>query len=233
MGRFHPAMTLLSLTLMSEHQLNRLLGHWGYALVFTIVALQSLGAPLPGTTALITASLYAASTHRLQIVGVILAAAVGVLAGSAVAFAVGRRGGAALLARYGHVVALTPERLRIGRYLFAQYGAKIVFFGRFITGLRNVVAFLAGTNRMSPPRFLGFCTAAAFTWAISNGVGYYLFGRALTHASTPINVALLAAFVASWAISAQLVRRRVGGIRLAAEADEQAERDAAGARDEV
>jgi len=135
-----------------------------------------------------------------------------------------------LLARHGHVVALTPERLRIGRYLFAQYGGKIVFFGRFITGMRNAVAFLAGTNRMPAARFLGFCAVAAFVWATSNGVGYYLFGRALTHASTPINVAVAAAFVASWAISALLVRRRVGGIRLAAE---QAEREARRTRDEV
>ncbi len=223
-------MTLLSLTLIGEHQLDRLLGRWGYALVFAIVALQSLGVPLPGTTALITASLYAATTHRLQIVGVILAAAVGALGGSAVAFAVGRRGGAAWLARHGHVVALTPERVRIGHYLFAQYGTKIVFFGRFITGMRNVVAFLAGTNRMPPARFLGVCAVAAFVWATSNGVGYYLFGRALSHASTPINVALAAAFVASWAISALLVRRRVGGLRLAAE---RAERGAGRKRDEV
>jgi len=47
-----------------------------YVAVLLLVALESLGLPLPGEAALLTASAYAA-TGRLSIVGVIAAAAVG------------------------------------------------------------------------------------------------------------------------------------------------------------
>ena len=50
--------------------------------MFAVVALQALGAPLPGTTALIAAAVYAATSHGLPIVGVIVAGALGALAGA-------------------------------------------------------------------------------------------------------------------------------------------------------
>jgi membrane protein DedA with SNARE-associated domain len=43
-------------------------------LVFAVVGLQALGVPLPGTTALIAAAVYAATSHGLPIAGVIAGA---------------------------------------------------------------------------------------------------------------------------------------------------------------
>jgi membrane protein DedA with SNARE-associated domain len=185
--------------------------------VFVITALQSAGAPVPGTTALIVASLYAGSTHRLGIAGVILAALLGATVGSAAGFGLGRWGGWNLLTRYGYLLRLTPSRLRVGRYVFAQHGGKVVFFGRFITGLRTWSAFLAGANRMPPGRFAVFAATSAVVWSAANGLGYFWFGDALSHASTMVNVALIVAFVASLAVSAVYLRRRGNGFRVAAE----------------
>ena len=67
----------ISAFLVSGHQIDRLLGHWGYAVVFVVVLLQASGVPVPGTTALAAAAVYAATTHRLAITGVIVAAAAG------------------------------------------------------------------------------------------------------------------------------------------------------------
>jgi membrane protein DedA with SNARE-associated domain len=185
--------------------------------VFVITALQSAGVPVPGTTALIAASLYAGSTHRLGIAGVILAALLGATVGSAAGFGLGRWGGWNLLTRYGHLVRLTPSRLRVGRYVFARHGGKVVFFGRFITGLRTWSAFLAGANRMPLGRFAVFASLSAAVWAITNGLGYFWFGAALSQASTLGNAALILAFVASCAVSALYLRRRGNGFRVAAE----------------
>jgi membrane protein DedA with SNARE-associated domain len=75
---------------MSSHEIHHLLHEYGLSLVFVIVALQALGAPLPGTTALIAAALYAATAHGLPIAGVTVAGAIAALAGTTAGFALGR-----------------------------------------------------------------------------------------------------------------------------------------------
>jgi membrane protein DedA with SNARE-associated domain len=54
---------------MSAHEIEHLLHQYGCGLVFAVVALQAVGAPLPGTTALIAAALYAATSHGLPMPG--------------------------------------------------------------------------------------------------------------------------------------------------------------------
>lgn len=199
-----PALGLL----LGGHTLDRLLRHWGEALVFVLVAAQSFGLPLPGTTALISAAIYAGSTHRLTLVGVLAAGLAGALAGSAAGYAAGRWGGAELLARHGHRLRLTPDHVRVAETMFATHGARIVFFGRFITGMRNAVAPLAGITRMPVRRFAAASAAAAFIWAVGNGCAYYFFGRAIEKAGTPVAVAAAVVLVVSVLASARLIRRR-------------------------
>ena len=46
--------------------IGSLVESYGYLAVFVLVGAESLGIPLPGETALITASIYAGHTHRLN-----------------------------------------------------------------------------------------------------------------------------------------------------------------------
>ena len=82
------------------------LGHWAYAFVFGMTALQAAGLPLPGTTALIAAALYAGTSHHLDIVGLIAAGFLGASLGSAIGFGLGWWGGWELLKRYGRYLRL-------------------------------------------------------------------------------------------------------------------------------
>lgn len=211
-------MSLLnSALLVSAHQLDRLLGDWGYGLVFAVVLLQASGVPVLGTTALILAATYAGSTHHLEIAGIVFAAALAAWLGYCLSFVLGLRGGWSLLSRYGHRVRLTPERLKMGRYLFAMHGRKVVFFGRFVTGLRTWGGFLAGSSHMSARDFMAANLLGAVAWALSNGLGYYYFGHALSNASTTVNVALAAGLVSLFAATVVYVRRQGLSLRLAAE----------------
>ena len=72
---------VLFAVLIGGRQIEQLLGRWGYGLVFVVVAGQSAGVPVPGTTALAAAAIYAGSTHRLAIEGVIVAAVLGAVLG--------------------------------------------------------------------------------------------------------------------------------------------------------
>ena len=138
---------------VGSHEIQHLLHEYGCLLVFVAVASQAFGLPLPGTTALIAAALYAATAHGLPITGVIAAGAAGALAGTTAAFAVGRWGGEGLLVRVGGRLRQSPERVQQLRRQFACHGVAWLFIGRFISGVRNVTGLLAGASGMSLRRF--------------------------------------------------------------------------------
>jgi membrane protein DedA with SNARE-associated domain len=64
----------------SQHDLMQLVSSYGYWGVGGIIALESMGIPLPGETALVAAAIYAGTTHELNIWLVIAAAAGGAIA---------------------------------------------------------------------------------------------------------------------------------------------------------
>jgi membrane protein DedA with SNARE-associated domain len=144
---------------MSLSLINHLLQSYGYYAVFVFIALESLGIPLPGETTLIAAAIYAGSTGHLNIVVVFLVAAAAAVLGDNAGYWIGRSGGQRLVNRYGRFVRLDATKMKIGRYLFARHGGKVVFFGRFVTVLRTYAAFLAGLNTMHWRRFTAFNAA--------------------------------------------------------------------------
>jgi membrane protein DedA with SNARE-associated domain len=181
---------------LSTHTVDGWLESYGYLVVFLLVMIESIGIPVPGETALIGAALYAGSTHKLEIWGVIGAAIAGAIIGDNIGFAIGRYGGARVLLRHGHRIGLHEGRLKIGVWLFRRHGGKVVFWGRFVSILRTYAAFLAGTNQMAWPRFLFFNAAGAIVWATAFGIAYYVFGSALQKLSTTIDITLGVAGVA-------------------------------------
>lgn len=193
---------------MGLHEIQRLVHEYGCLLVFVAVGLQALGAPVPGTTALIAAALYAGAAHGLPIAGVVAAGVFGALAGTTVAFALGRRGGERLMLGVGARLRQRPERVQRLRRQFAEHGVAWVFVARFITGGRNLIGWAAGASGMRSSRFLPVTAAAALTWALFNALEYYWFGHALVGASTWLQVALAGAGVAWLAMSLLVLRRR-------------------------
>ncbi len=199
-------------------QLQSWIDSYGYEAVFALVALESLGVPLPGETALITAALYAATTHRLSIAIVVAVAAAGAIVGDNAGFALGRWGGYRILRRYGRYVRFDQRRMKIGLYVFREHGGKVVFLGRFVAVLRTYAAFLAGTNRMSWPRFLAFNAAGGITWALVVGLAYYYLGSAVSRLRGPLDIVL--GVVAVLVVIAFLIYLRRTEDRFAARAEE-------------
>ncbi len=154
------------------------LARYGYLAVFLVVAIESVGVPFPGETALITGAALAAS-GRLSIVGVVIAAAAGAIIGGTGGYWIGRSGGSALIARYGRLVRMTPERLQRLHAFFDKYGAPAVFIGRFVAVLRAWAAILAGTAQMAFATFFLYNTLGAIVWAAVFGALGYVFGHSL------------------------------------------------------
>jgi membrane protein DedA with SNARE-associated domain len=176
--------------IVSTHTIDGWLESYGYLVVFLLVMIESIGVPVPGETALVGAALYAGSTHKLEIWGIVGVAIAGAVVGDNIGFAIGRYGGAKLLLRHGHKVRLHEGRLKIGIWLFRRHGGKVVFWGRFVSILRTWAAFLAGANHMEWRRFLFYNAAGGTVWATAYAVAYYEFGGALRKLSTTIDVVL-------------------------------------------
>jgi membrane protein DedA with SNARE-associated domain len=86
-----------------------LLESYGYAILFVLVALESLGVPLPGETALFTAATLAAY-GRLSITSVIGTAMAAAILGDNGGYWIGREAGGVLVRRFGRVVRPHPAK---------------------------------------------------------------------------------------------------------------------------
>jgi membrane protein DedA with SNARE-associated domain len=191
---------------------------YGPWIIFGIVAFESAGVPLPGETILVAAALLAATTGRINIVLVVLAAAAGAIVGDGMGYMVGRRLGLPLLRRYGRYIGLDEDRLLIGRYLFFQYGNAVVFLGRFVAVLRMFAALLAGANSMPAGRFFFFNITGGICWASLFGFGTYAVGTEIYRISGTLSVVSLALFVAAGYAIAIFIRRNEATLRRRAEA---------------
>ncbi|SER42486.1 membrane protein DedA, SNARE-associated domain [Faunimonas pinastri] len=204
---------------MLDHQaIIDLIGHYGLWLVFGFILLESIGLPLPGETALIAASLFAGSTHQISPVSVIITAALAGALGGSIAHWIGKRVGLPVLARYGSYIHLPPKRLKVGRYLFAEYGNAIVFVGRFVIILRAIVGLLAGANQMSWQRFGLANLVASIVWACLYGIGCYYLGAQINRYGSPVAIGLLVLALLIISASLWFFRRHEKQLEVKAEA---------------
>ncbi len=169
-----------------------LIASYGYVVLFFLVGLESLGIPLPGETALVTAAAFAALGH-LSISAVMATAVAAAIIGDNGGYWIGRGGGIALVRRYGRVLHLNESHLARAQTLFAQHGPKTVFIGRFIALLRTWAAVLAGVAKMPYGTFMLYNALGAVCWAVLFGTLGYAFGRNLPQLEHYIGQASLAA----------------------------------------
>ena len=198
--------------------IGSLIESYGYLAVFVLVGAESLGVPLPGETALITAAIYAGHTHRLNPWLIFLVASAAAIIGDNIGYWIGDKGGYRLARRYGPKVRLDERKLKTARYLFDRHGGKVVFFGRFVSVLRTYAAFLAGTSKMRWRRFLPANAAGGIVWAGIYTLAAYLAGNALQRASGTISLILGGVAVLTIVAVLVVIRRQTGKLADRAEA---------------
>jgi membrane protein DedA with SNARE-associated domain len=192
---------------MASPSITGLVATHGYWVVSALVALESMGIPLPGETILVAAAIYAGTTHQLNIWIIITAATLGAIAGDGAGFLLGRRFGYRLLLRYGRYVRMTPPRIKLGQLLFKRHGGKVVFFGRFVAILRTLAALLAGMNGMEWRRFLLCNASGGIVWAATFGLSAYAFGERIERVRGPVAVGGLVLAGAAAIVLLSFVRR--------------------------
>ncbi len=177
---------------MMQGTVSGLVASYGYVVLFFLVGLESLGIPLPGETALVTAAALAAGGH-LSIYAVVTTAVAAAISGDNGGYWIGRAGGIPLVRRYGRFIHLNESHLERTRRFFERHGPKTVFIARFIALLRTWAAVLAGAARMPYGTFMLYNALGAACWAVVVGALGYVFGRNLPRLEHYIGQASLAA----------------------------------------
>ncbi len=152
-----------------------------YLVVGAVIGIESLGIPLPGEIALVSAALLA-SRHTLDInpVAVGAAATIGAIIGDTIGYSIGRKFGMSLFERLG---TRFPKHFGTGhvalaKRLFVRWGVWAVFFGRFIALLRILAGPLAGALKMRYLHFLAANASGGLLWAGGTTAVVYYAGLA-------------------------------------------------------
>jgi membrane protein DedA with SNARE-associated domain len=141
-----------------------LIHHYGYAGIFAILFFEMVGIPFPAETTL-TVSGIEWTNGVFSLLPLLLAAAAGNIFGSTIAFAIGRYLGRPVIVRYGKYVGITDARLNKANEAFARYRSSVVLFSKFIAGIRVLVPYLAGLNRMPFALFTLYNAISAIAWS--------------------------------------------------------------------
>jgi membrane protein DedA with SNARE-associated domain len=182
-----------------------------YGMVGAVVGIESLGIPLPGEIVLVSAALMS-SRHELAVspIGVGAAAVIGAVIGDSAGYAIGRRLGLPLFDRLGRRFPnhFGPAHVKFAERLFDRWGARAVFFGRFIALLRIFAGPLAGALKMRYPRFLVANVSGALCWAGGTTALVYYAGLAAERWLTRFSWIALVVAVICGVIAAVVLRER-------------------------
>ena len=137
---------------MSERILAAL-AQYGFPALFLVVTIASIGVPLPVSLLLIvTGSLVAQGVMPMWLA--IGLASTGSVIGDQIGYALGRWGGAALVARFGGMLG-GPERMAKAEAHVRRWGGPGVFLSRWlVTPLGSVINFTSGIAEYPWMRFL-------------------------------------------------------------------------------
>ncbi|MCW3813647.1 DedA family protein [Micromonospora sp. DR5-3] len=149
---------------------------WAYLVIFAVTAVDAFFPAVPGETVVITAAVFAADGEPALVL-VIVAAALGALAGDHVSYAIGRGGG-------GHRLARLPADSRRrassewARRAVDRRGGLILTTARYVPGGRTAVTLTMGAVRYPVHCFLMYDVLACAAWALYCGLLGFFGGLA-------------------------------------------------------
>jgi membrane-associated protein len=172
----------LAVNLLDARSLLGSFGTIGIALVLFAETGLLIGLFLPGDSLLFTAGLFAAAGAtapvRLSLPAVIVAAAIGALAGAETGYLIGRRSGPLLL-RGRERPRLQAAADRAGQFLDRYGYGKAVVLARFVPLVRTVLNPLAGIVGVPHAVFTRWQVVGGLLWTVGVTVAGYLLGRSI------------------------------------------------------
>ncbi|MGX1851539.1 DedA family protein [Streptomyces sp. NPDC055299] len=176
------AMPQLAVNVLDAQSLLVAFGVLGVGVVMFAETGLLVGFFLPGDSLLFTAGLLCAGTSntglRLSLPPLLVAAAVGALAGSQCGYLIGRKAGGALLARSRS--ARLHEGAERAEALLERYGyAKAIVLARFVPVVRTVLNPMAGALHVPVRTFTAWQVVGGLLWTVGLTVAGYALGSSV------------------------------------------------------
>jgi membrane protein DedA with SNARE-associated domain len=139
--------------------------HGGSGAVLLILAIEAIGAPVPGESLLIFASVLA-GRGEMSLPALLFFAWGGSVLGDNLGYLIGRKLGRTAILKGGSKIGLTNERLGSVESIYRRYGSATVLFARFFSILRQLNGIVAGILEMPWWRFALLDACGAALWVL-------------------------------------------------------------------
>ena len=186
---------------------------WKLALIVLVLVLAEsffvTDLVAPGEVGLVVAGA-AAERNGTSLAVVAAAASLGAIAGDSLGYVFGRFVGADLVEQRRWLRWLRPG-LRRARRRFDRHGAWIVAVARWIGALRALVPVVAGSARLSAPRFFLADVPSAIAWSVTIASIGFVWGDDIAGVIDRVGIGLSVAAVVALVLFFVVRRRRKAG----------------------
>jgi membrane protein DedA with SNARE-associated domain/membrane-associated phospholipid phosphatase len=164
---------------------SRALGDWTYLLVGAFAFLETgafVGLVVPGETVMLLGGAVAGQ-GEIDLYLLLAIAWFSAWAGDTTSFFIGRRLGRDFVMRRGPGVGLSNERFAQVEAYFDRHGGKTILIGRFISLVRALAPFIAGSSGMRYRAFVPYSILGTGLWSAAHILIGYFFSRSIDTAA--------------------------------------------------
>jgi membrane protein DedA with SNARE-associated domain len=167
-----------------ERLVQHLISQYGYLAVFVLMLAESACIPVPSEVIMMFGGALAAGAvagAHPSLTGVFAAGVLGNVAGSYIAWAVGKYAGQAAIRRWGRRVGIREHEIDKATAWFERHGTVAVLVGRVIPVIRTFISLPAGFAEMPAGRFGLYTALGAIPWTAALAIGGYALGANWEH----------------------------------------------------
>ena len=199
--------------------MQHLITQYGYVAVFLLMLAESACIPIPSEVIMLFGGALAAGAYpgaHPSLAGIVLAGVLGNVAGSYIAWGVGRYAGQPAVRRWGRRLGVRGHDIDRATAWFGRHGPAAVLFGRVVPVVRTFISLPAGFADMPAGRFGLFTTLGCIPWTAALGIAGYALGANWQHVANDFHgptYAIAGIIVVALAVAVFLhVRRRRAGV---------------------
>jgi membrane protein DedA with SNARE-associated domain len=167
-----------------EQPVQHFITSYGYLAVFLLMLAESACIPIPSEFIMLLGGALAAGAvagAHPSLALIVVAGVAGNVAGSYLAWAVGRYAGQAAVRRWGARVGIRDHEIDRATRWFEKYGLVAVLVGRVIPVVRTFISLPAGFADMPAVRFGVYTTLGCIPWTAALGIAGYAVGANWQH----------------------------------------------------
>lgn len=127
------------------------------------VFIEAMGLPFPGGVMVVITGILV-EQGRLSFSSALLTTLAGYTAGALTAYMIGRHLGQPFFIRCGKLLHISPEQFAKAQTWLDRSAPAFIVFGRFLPGLSNLTAYMAGVSRIGVGFFLFYNSIFALGW---------------------------------------------------------------------